>query len=599
MQLSTETLLPYQEFVDMCRGNWGWAVKYLLGAGNFSILPFQSATLDVFFSHPFILDIESRGASKTFRLGLYSLLRALFDQDKERGCKVVIVSASFRQSKEVFSHIQHFWKISPLIQESCPGGPRTLMDRCELDVGNSSIIALPLGAGDKIRGTRANVVVVDEAASMPETILNVVIRGFVSVAQNPVERVELFKLLKAKKLTSEQIRSMLPKNQLILAGTGYYKFNHLYKTYCRYKQIIDSKIIGYTGNFDTFTDLPPDIYIDYRDYAIIRLPYYKLPEGFLDETQVNNARSELSAKIFAMEYEAEFIDDSDGFFSRRTIEHCTPRINVDLEGQKTFEDNAFEPELESDGKSMYVMGVDPARTQDKAAISIVKILSNKDVYQHVYCKSFHKTPFPQLAEAILDLCERFKIYQIGMDKGSGGGGMAVLDLLQNANMVKETSKIIRPLDNKLDLFIDKPGVGKKILDMINYQGLWLSNANYALQSDLDHARALFPYTIGEERFLNSPEKLTELNKTWEEINATKDEMCDIVMTVTEKGHDPHFDIVGGSNSVKNRRRKDRYSAYLLASDQARKFLKGKMESSVSDDSKNDRATGGWLEEFAR
>jgi hypothetical protein len=63
------------------------------------------------------------------------------------------------------------------------GGPRRDVDRFEFRVGDSIAIFIPLGNGEKIRGLRANYLVVDETAK----------RKRESISSNYVEKAKSLK----------------------------------------------------------------------------------------------------------------------------------------------------------------------------------------------------------------------------------------------------------------------------------------------------------------------------------------------------------------------------------------------------------------------
>ena len=68
---------------------------------------------------------------------------------------------------------------------------------------NSSFVeALPVGDGTKIRGRRYHIIFIDEYSQMDELIIKLVIRPMLNIKR------------KGK------------QNQLIVAGTAYYRWNH-------------------------------------------------------------------------------------------------------------------------------------------------------------------------------------------------------------------------------------------------------------------------------------------------------------------------------------------------------------------------------------
>lgn len=133
---------------------------------NVTLLPIQVATLWELYTHPFPMLICNRGFGKSFLLALYAMLKALLNQ----GIKVVVVGAAFRQAKVVFEYCETIWHNAPILRDlvgtTGRSGPRRDIDRCTMTLGDSVIVALPLGDGTKIRGQRANVIIADEFACL-------------------------------------------------------------------------------------------------------------------------------------------------------------------------------------------------------------------------------------------------------------------------------------------------------------------------------------------------------------------------------------------------------------------------------------------------
>jgi hypothetical protein len=175
------------------------------------------------------------------------MLRALFLP----GRKIVVVGAAFRQSKYLHDYMEGLWKNSPILRDLCDNnsGPRRDVDMCRMTLNGSTISALPIGDGQKIRGQRANDIVADEFASMSREIFENVIAGFAAVSASPAENVKrLAAEAKAKEmgidtrlLTSEADEFMDKSNQIILSGTAYYDFNHFSDYWKRWRTIVNTK----------------------------------------------------------------------------------------------------------------------------------------------------------------------------------------------------------------------------------------------------------------------------------------------------------------------------------------------------------------------
>ncbi len=208
--------------------------------------PFQSVMLDMLWHKKFPMVLASRGAGKSFMLGLYALLRAILIP----GSKIVICGAGYRQAKLVFKYVEELYECSPIVKEALRqwGGPKYGSDAATLRVGKSLITAIPIGDGEKIRGLRATCLIADEFASIPEEIFEIVLSPFTAVHANPAERAMIHKFRsRLKDLGADpQIIEAIDDsqgfgNQVVISGTASYKYNHFYKRYQVNRMFIDSK----------------------------------------------------------------------------------------------------------------------------------------------------------------------------------------------------------------------------------------------------------------------------------------------------------------------------------------------------------------------
>lgn len=415
-------------------------------------------------------------------------------------------------------------------------------------------------------------IITDEFASINSEVFQVVVRGFASVSADPIEaakRKHMEREAIAKGLMSAADMSRDKGNQIIYSGTANFQFNHFYKLYSTHKAIIENKISGSSEEVNKRLNLDEEEaleegYLDYRDYAIIQIPYFGLPEAYMDEKQIAQAKVTMPRALFQMEYECVFPTDSDGFIKRSVINAATPghpfcggrAFGVEVVGQHGFE---------------YVMGIDPARKTDNFAISILKLYPDTQTARNVYCFSMKGKSWPVAVRKIRELLARFNIVAIAMD--AGGGGTAVMDLLQDEKMLEPGEVPIWEADND----DHRKFAGRHILEMVNFSPRWIGEANYGLVADLEHKRVLFPWRNSDSDVLEFDANSIsgEMDATWDEIDEQIKEMCMIVMTATKTGVE-HFDTpdapASSQGTLKTHQRKDRYSAILLAAYAARKYF---------------------------
>jgi len=584
---------------------------------NVELLPFQAVILKELWNRTFPMLIASRGGGKTWLMSLYALIRALFHQ----GSKIVIVGAAFRQSKLLFEYMESFWRQSPIFRqivgEGKHQGPKRDVDRCTFYVGDSVIHAIPLGDGSKIRGLRASITIADEFPSIPVEVFETVVGGFSSVRLDPVVGVKEYartKLLKETGLwihVNEDEENELG-NQLILSGTAYYAFNHFADYWSKYKRIIQSK-----GNLTILNDIfKGDIPegFDWKKYGIVRVPYHKLPKGFMDETHVARAKATVHSSIYQMEYGACFCTDSQGFFRRSLIEACVMKPDY-IENNPNLPAwcEVFRATLRGNPNLQYVIGIDPsigkaAGTGDTDNFAIVVLELHPTHKRIVYCwtatQAKHKEKvkkgivkerdfYSYCARKIRDLARIFPTQHIGMD--AQGGGTSIMEALQDPTRYNvETENAILPyIAGKDDPFWweieDKPtdrDVGDHIVHVVQFaKADWTYQANHGLRKDIEDKTLLFPFfdplvieeAIRSDQLRIRSDNNYRLHDTLEDcvmnIEELKDELTTIEHTQTTNGRDRWDtpEVVEGGGR-KSHLRKDRYSALLIANMVARIVL---------------------------
>jgi hypothetical protein len=546
-----------------------WASKYIL---NTELAPYQAAWLYMLWTKKYPLLLASRGASKTFTLGVYSILRALYDQ----GSKVVIVSSTFRQAKHIFEEIISIYKRAPLLRQCTKDKPRKSIDHCIFKVGNSTIKALPMGNGEGIRGERASHVVIDEVDSVDPEVMHVVVRGFAATQLDPMNKIK--EAAKRKRDGEERIRKPGEGNQIVIAGTAGFTNGNFHKLYTQYKKIIDSKVCGL--GYDVAEELGEDfgdMWIDYRDYGSVELPWRFVPEGMLDRDMIANAKMTMSTTLFDMEYNCVFADTSRGFFKHSDLENATGK------GKE-----AFMVKTNGSTHREYVMGVDPARTSDAFAIAILEMC--KGHRRLVYCTTMIDSPFTDSSRKILYLANKFNVVAIGIDMG--GGGYPVMDFLQDPATLQGELPIY-PHDDE-----NKSRQGRYILHPIHFEPKWIEEANFLLQGNIERKEVMFPTKVlGGKGYKG--ENIEEMEKILQEIENCKKEMMQISVTQTVTGK-RHFDIQPSIEDKKRKikPRKDRYSSLLIANAIAADLAdyRNPLKHAVSNWNEPGNF-GGWLEDF--
>ena len=389
--------------------------------------------------------IASRGFGKSFMLSLYAMMRALLLPPR----KIVVVGAAFRQSKVLFEYMETIYKNAPLLRDIVNCAPRRDVDRCQMTIGESTIVCLPLGDGSKIRGQRANDIIADEFASIPREIFENVVAGFAAVTASPIENVKRIASQKRAMELGEyeeekQTDISINSNQIILSGTAYYEFNHFAEYWKKWKSIIQSR--GKKKRLEEiFGGEIPDGF-DWTQYSIIRIPFELVPKGFMDDAQVARSKATVHAGIYEMEFGACFSSDSQGFFKRSLIESCVAsnENTISLPSGEV----SFQAMLRGNPSQTYIYGVDPASEVDN--FSIVVIEAHSDHRRIVHCwttnRERHKEQvkmgiatemdfYSYCARKIRDLMKTFPCERVAMD--AQGGGIAVMEALHDPDKFQD------------------------------------------------------------------------------------------------------------------------------------------------------------------
>ncbi len=575
---------------------FAFTCKHIL---NISLLPIQAAILREMWNHPFPMLICSRGFGKSFSMAIYCILKMMFIPN----CKIVICGAAFRQSKIIFEYMETIWRGAPILRDiagnSQEQGPKRDTDRCTFTICGSKAIAIPIGDGQKIRGLRANTIVVDEFSSVNPEIYETVISGFAAVSSRPFDNVQ--NAAKKTYLEEQGLGELDPnekkfdnrfENQAILSGTADYEYSHFGKYWKKYKQIIETK-----GDLQKLGEIVGEEDADkfnWKDYCVIRVPYELIPEGFMDKRHVSRARATVENSTYLMEYGACFPNDSNGFYKRSLIDGCTTSqsspVNIPS-GDPVF----FDAVIRGNRRSKYVFGIDPASERDNFAVVVLEIFPDHNRVVYVWTtnrkqfqaqKSSGQTTVHDFygfcARKIRDLMKVFPCERIGID--AQGGGIAIEEALHDPDKVEEGEALIWQVieENK-----DKPTddmSGLHILEMIQFaSAAWTSMANHGLKKDMEDKALLFPEInsvtlalaldadaqLGKEQAAKSG-KYDQLEECMLEIEELKRELSSILHSITDGGRE-RWDTpeVKGANGKKGRLRKDRYSALIIANTVAR------------------------------
>lgn len=513
---------------------------------------------------------NSRGMSKSFSTGIFALLDAMLNQ----GVHIGIISKSFRQSKMIFRKIEDIAqdKKAELFRQ-CIGKVSKSNDEWSMQIGSSRITALPLGDGEKLRGFRFQRIIIDELLLMPEKVLNEVIMPFLAVVENPTERQKIRDaedaMIAAGKMKEEE-RTEWPSNKMIGLSSASYKFEYLYKMYQAYENMIFNPGAKNQGR-----------------RCIMQFSYDCAPKALYDENLISQARGTMSQSQIDREFNAQFTDDSAGYFKISKMAECT------------IEDGES-PSIEVAGEegAEYILAFDPSWSESEAsddfAIQVIKLLpeQKKGVLVHSYA-----LPGTNLKKHMTYFKYILDHFNVIMIVGDYNGGVQFINSCNESDLFKKDKLKIRTFDAGLDNPHDYTKDLKEARRQYNVSdnticylrkptSVWIRNGNEMLQTAFDRKRLYFAATAMDDNYSMQkakkiPIKDLKFSKYEDEknigakmidfiehqkdmIDLTKAE-CALIQVSSSSGGTQSFDLPSNLKRQKgvDRARKDSYSALVL------------------------------------
>jgi len=347
------------------RSNLDVASELLLGI---KLEPFQYLTIKALFQRTFGLNVWGRSVSKSFTARIFAILYLLFVP----GSKVILTGPTFRTAKIMFNEITKLVrspdaKLLHDVFDLKNKKERNEMHTWTIPIGNdiSELIAIPL-SGEKIRGLRANILIIDEFLLMPRDLVKRVLIPFILSPQDLKERQKIIAqediLIKAGRMRQNERTKFETTAKLIGLSSASYQFEFLYEIYQEWVNEIykDEK--------------PEDVK---AKYFVSRMSYQAAPPHMLEHDIIEDQKRDQGAPWFQREYEAIFLDDSDSYFSAKVMHKCT----FPLGENPTLS-------LFGDPQSEYIISIDPsysdAENADHFAMSVIKVTKEMAVYVHGY-----------------------------------------------------------------------------------------------------------------------------------------------------------------------------------------------------------------------
>ena len=333
------------------RSNLGFTTELVSGI---KLALYQEITLKAFFNRNFSMCVWGRGCGKTFIAAVYCFLQCIF----EPRTKILIAGPTFRTARFIFNNIEKIVESKEAQMLAHAFGAKSKRnDQFEWKINEGTITAIPL-SGEKIRGFRANVLVLDEFLLLPEDTIKTVLMPFLVAPQDMAERIKIREmeddLIRKGDMKEEERIVFTNDSKMIALSSASYSFENLYRTY---------------------KDWMGNIYSDdimQSNYFISQMGFDSIPPDMIDSTVIEEARAGgASNSSFLREYAAQFTDGSDSYFSAKKMHQCTipdgEKQHTLVKGEKDKEyilaiDPSFSNSPSSDFFAMSVLELDEEKT---------------------------------------------------------------------------------------------------------------------------------------------------------------------------------------------------------------------------------------------
>lgn len=456
------------------------------------LFPMQELLFKGWERSDYSLSVWGRGASKSWLVSLFCLYWAIFNP----GVRIVVISFAFRASRRILEQCNKFLKAEDamMLRASFPKDVQRGTDEWILEVPNGATIrCLPLGDGTKIRGVRADLLVVDEFAFLPEPIIGEILRPFLAAngkiqEQRTIQERE-DELIKAGAMNENERTILEDRKKVIFLSSACFEFEHMFKRYCQWIDLL----------------VKPDKAAEMKEsgvsYFVSRISHEAVPEGLLNRKEIEEARRDMSEQMFNKEYGAHFIKDSEGYFRAAKMRSCSI-----ADGET--------PCLELVGEigARYVLGIDVSlsgsETSDHFAMCVMKLVKRADGKEIGMVVHSYAVAGGNMKDHMLYLFFLFRYFNIiymGID-ASQGDEVEFINSCNQSKLFKEHKIELLAIeaDFKRDTFVEVPTQIKRsynqtmgrIVQKQPFSSAFQKQANEYLQGCFDHKGMLFAGKIG-------------------------------------------------------------------------------------------------------
>ena len=385
--------------------------RYVSEVLGLSLKWFQQILLWCMMHYNFVMYLAARGQGKTYLTALFCCVRCILFP----GTKIVVSSGTLKQANEVLLKIQDdFMKQSSIL--------RSEIEKCNIGQNDASIYfkngswIKTRTSSENSRSARANCIVVDEFRMVDETVINTVLRKFLTSPRQP------------KYLRKPEYAHLQERNKEIYMSSAYFKSSWAYR-----------KAQSYTLNF----------FDDTKKYFICGLPYQvSIREGLLSREQLQDEMSEADYNelVQQMEMECLWFGDTDGSLFKFDELTARRRLRKALPPLSFCNDKITIPKLTTTGKR--ILSIDVALMQstkkkknDASAIFINDLIQvNDTAYQSnfVYGETFEGLKTDELGMIVMKYFYEYQCTDLVLD--TNGIGLGVYDFITKDQISQENGK---------------------------------------------------------------------------------------------------------------------------------------------------------------
>ena len=336
--------------------NLGFTVELLTGV---KLFPDQIINIKGMMQSNHSLCVWSRGLGKTSAAAIFAVLMCIFYPKTN----ILICGPTFRTARFIFNYIEKMTesKDGKMLLAALGINKSKRNDEFIWRINEGSIIAIPLN-GEKIRGFRANILIIDEFALMSEDLVERVLIPYLIVPQDLKKRQQIRamedKLILKGIIKEEQRTKAVNTSKLIGLSSASYTCEYLFRKYQEYINQI---------NNPTNTKDAGKYFVSQMSWDSIKNPEDRMDKSIIELAQSNQANS----ASFQREYCAKFMDGSSGYFSMDKMLACSIP-----DGQEPTQ------LLRGHKDKKYLIAIDPnfsgSDTSDHFAMCVLEIELNKD-----------------------------------------------------------------------------------------------------------------------------------------------------------------------------------------------------------------------------